>query len=84
MRGEFLTLIVAALISTAAAADPLDVFPPIVDGIEYRMVYGLTPVPNGWADGMSYSMRTRLECQRRVSDDMLARCLVRKKPDLTS
>jgi hypothetical protein len=67
------------LIPGAAFAEPNDVFPPVIDGIEYRVRYGRQPRP-GWSNGLNLDT-TREECQRRLLIyPEPAVCMVRKAP----
>jgi hypothetical protein len=76
-----LAIILAALLAAAVAparADPLTV----------RLRYGLE-IPEGWTDGLTDSLRSRAECQRKMAVLALAsgikmRCLVQIQPAATS
>ncbi|MBH5372819.1 hypothetical protein [Bradyrhizobium glycinis] len=43
-----------------------EVFPPVVNGVEYRLKYGQQP-DQGWQDGMRFDF-SREECRRRLGD----------------
>lgn len=83
MRLVALASLLMAGTASAQSVDPREVFPRKVDGIEYRTRYG-REIPPGWADGLTYSMRTWFECQRRLTGLSPAVCMVRKAPDFTS
>lgn len=62
----FCLAIVLVPAAALAAEEPKDVFPPKVDGIEYRLSYGRTVRP-GWHNGLKYSDKTKAECERRLA-----------------
>ncbi|BAL10557.1 hypothetical protein M2197_006451 [Bradyrhizobium japonicum] len=56
-----------------------DVFPPVVNGIEYRLKYGQHP-REGWQDGMRFDF-SREECRRRLQGaPEPSVCMIRPEP----
>lgn len=80
---KWLWLTIVLLPAAVSAQQPKgDVFPPMVDGIEYRLRYGKAPRP-GWHDGLKYSDQTKAECQRRLAFmDAPAVCMVREQLEI--
>ncbi|MET4370007.1 hypothetical protein ABIA99_002695 [Bradyrhizobium sp. LB12.1] len=66
MRALMVAIISMSAGSALAQQPEGDVFPPKVNGIEYRLSYGQTVRP-GWRDGLKYSDQTKAECERRLA-----------------
>jgi hypothetical protein len=58
-----------------------DVFPPVVNGVEYRLKYGQYPA-QGWQDGMRFDF-SREQCRLRLQEaPEPSVCMIR--PETTS
>jgi hypothetical protein len=59
-------LVASVMIAGLSPVMAQDVFPGVVDGVEYVTCYGRQLRP-GWSDGLKFSEKTRRECERRLA-----------------
>ncbi|MBR0990010.1 hypothetical protein JQ580_04680 [Bradyrhizobium japonicum] len=81
---RILMIVVLAIATGSALAQQPegDVYPSKVDGIEYLLRYGTKP-RHGWHDGLTYSDKTKAECERRLALlDPPAVCMVREQLEI--
>lgn len=83
MRFAFIAPLFAVEIPVSAVAQPPtgEVFPRVVNGIEYQLRYGRNSLLPGWQDGMRFEF-SREECVRRLMGAENMVCMIR--PEATS